>query len=255
MPRLNVRQVYEFVKGGGFEGTDAFVMTAIVMAESGGDTNAVNPGGTGVGLFQINPKAHGTDWNLRGKDPAASAAFAYSLYQGRGGTTSARKFDDWEAFTNGAYKAKLLDVAGGLDDRSFLQRVQDFPSNAWNDVTSSAGDLVDGVTGILDPIEKVANALSDIAKFPLAIYNWVTDRDNIFRIVKIAVGGTILVVGFNMLGKPITEPVKAAKDATIGKAKATALTAATGGASKAASAGSKAASTSSKTATAVKAVK
>lgn len=240
MPRLSIRQVYDYVRGGGFTGTDAFVMTAIVMAESGGDTDAVNPGGTGVGLFQINPKAHGQDWNLRGKDPAASAAFAYSLYQGRGGTTSAHKFDDWEAFTNGAYKSKLLDVAAGLDDRSFLQRVQDFPSTAWNDVTGAAGDLVDGVTGVLDPIEKVAGALGDIAKFPLAIYNWITDRDNVFRVVKVVVGGTVLLVGLNMLGKPITEPVKAAKDATLGKAKKAALAAATGGGSKAAGAASKA---------------
>jgi hypothetical protein len=223
-------------------------MTAIVLAESGGDTDARNPGGTGVGLFQINPQAHGQDWELRGRDPAASAAFAYSLYQGRGGTTSSRKFDDWEAFTNGAYKSKMLDVAGGLDDRSFLQRVQDFPSSAWNDVTNSAEGLVDAATGFLDPIEKLANVIGDIAKFPMAMYNWLTDRDNIFRVVKIVVGGTVLVVGMNMIGKPITEPVKAAKDATIGKVKSTALAAATGG-------GSKAASSAAKSGAAAKAVK
>lgn len=93
----------------GFNRQESTTMTAIVIAESGGNTDARNPGGTGVGLYQINPKAHGANWENDGRNPIKSAQFAYKLFVGRG-----RKFTDWEAFTNGAYLKHMPKATQGF---------------------------------------------------------------------------------------------------------------------------------------------
>lgn len=90
-------------------GDSAHTITAIALAESGGDSQAVGPQTVSAdarGLMQINMKAHGTA--VGGPvtldcayTPACAMAFSYGLSQG------GRKFTDWVVFTTGAYKSKL----------------------------------------------------------------------------------------------------------------------------------------------------
>jgi hypothetical protein len=60
---------------------EAAILARVGANESSGDPNAANPAGTGVGLWQINPKAHGEgSWT----DPVANAKYALGLYRAQG---------------------------------------------------------------------------------------------------------------------------------------------------------------------------
>lgn len=90
-------------------GDSAHTITAIALAESGGDTQAQSPvtlREDSRGLLQINMKAHGTQVDGPvtldcAYTPACAMLFAYSLSGG------GRKFTDWTVFTSGAYKTRL----------------------------------------------------------------------------------------------------------------------------------------------------
>lgn len=199
MPKLSIKQIYDLNTSVGFDQSDAIIMTAIVLAESGGDTQARNSAGTGVGLYQINPKAHGAEWNLKGQDPQASAKFAFQLYQGRGGKNSQNRFVDWEAFTNGKFMDHMIDVLMATGKPQGFDGALDNLKDVGKAVVSPVADTASAV-------QNAANTLAGIAKYPAAILNWISNRNNIFRVVKIAAGGAILIIGLNLVGRPIVEP-------------------------------------------------
>lgn len=59
MPRYSPEQIYGFARRAGFNPDEAATMTAIAMAESGGNSRAHNPHGEdSKGLWQINARAH-----------------------------------------------------------------------------------------------------------------------------------------------------------------------------------------------------
>jgi cell wall-associated NlpC family hydrolase len=59
MPRYSPEQIYGFARRAGFNPDEAATMTAIAMAESGGNSRAHNPHGEdSKGLWQINGRAH-----------------------------------------------------------------------------------------------------------------------------------------------------------------------------------------------------
>ncbi len=84
------------------------IMAAIALAESGGDTAATanTSAEYSVGVFQINLRAHpessGGPSEACARQLECSAAYAYRLYQGRGGN-----FTDWTMFKNGGYRKYL----------------------------------------------------------------------------------------------------------------------------------------------------
>jgi len=82
MPRYTAEQIYSFARRAGFSPDEAATMTAVALAESGGNSRAHNPHGEDSrGLWQINGRAH-QDLLRRFDlyDPAqnAQAAFAVS---------------------------------------------------------------------------------------------------------------------------------------------------------------------------------
>jgi cell wall-associated NlpC family hydrolase len=82
MPRYSAEQIYGFARQAGFPPDEAATMTAIALAESGGNSRAHNPHGEDSrGLWQINARAHpGLAQKLNLYDPVqnAQAAFAVS---------------------------------------------------------------------------------------------------------------------------------------------------------------------------------
>ncbi|MFI0806402.1 NlpC/P60 family protein [Streptomyces echinatus] len=59
MPRFSAEQIYAFARQAGFSPDQATTMTAVALAESGGDSRAYNPvGEDSRGLWQINARAH-----------------------------------------------------------------------------------------------------------------------------------------------------------------------------------------------------
>jgi cell wall-associated NlpC family hydrolase len=81
MPRYTAEQIYGFARRAGFSPDQAATMTAIALAESGGNSRAHNPHGEDSrGLWQINGRAH-PDLLRRFDlyDPAQNARAAYAV--------------------------------------------------------------------------------------------------------------------------------------------------------------------------------
>jgi cell wall-associated NlpC family hydrolase len=82
MPRYSAEQIYGFARRAGFTPDEAATMTAVSLAESGGNSKAHNPHGEDSrGLWQINGKAHPaflTKYNLYDPLDNAKAAFEIS---------------------------------------------------------------------------------------------------------------------------------------------------------------------------------
>src|SRR5271166_3460400 len=107
-PRYNERQLYNLAKGAGFKGDAARTMTAVSMAESGGNPKAINwgdPEGS-YGLTQINQGAHGAQAR-KALDPTDAMKEAYALYAKRG------NFDDWSTYKTGAYRQYMPPAGWG----------------------------------------------------------------------------------------------------------------------------------------------
>ena len=104
MTILSPSAIYQLALNAGFKGQDATTATAIALAESSGDSAAINRNTNDYGLMQINSS------NLSGLgttssamfDPAQNMAAAYQLYQGRGGN-----FTDWVSYNQGRYQEFL----------------------------------------------------------------------------------------------------------------------------------------------------
>ncbi|HEU4422534.1 MAG TPA: transglycosylase SLT domain-containing protein [Pilimelia sp.] len=84
MPRYSAAQIYGFARRAGFTPDEAATMTAIALAESGGNSGAHNPvGEDSRGLWQINARAHpdlARKYNLY--DPAQNALAAHAVSRG-----------------------------------------------------------------------------------------------------------------------------------------------------------------------------
>jgi cell wall-associated NlpC family hydrolase len=82
MPRYSAEQIYAFARKAGFSPDESATMTAISLAESGGNSRAHNPfGEDSRGLWQINAQAHpdlAAKFNLYDPLQNAKAAFAVS---------------------------------------------------------------------------------------------------------------------------------------------------------------------------------
>ena len=82
MAKLSIGQIYDAARDAGFTPEQAVTWTAIAMAESGGQTGALNDRGEySVGLWQINVRADEGRRTRYGDlhDPAANARAAYDL--------------------------------------------------------------------------------------------------------------------------------------------------------------------------------
>jgi cell wall-associated NlpC family hydrolase len=81
MPRYSAEQIYGFARRAGFSPDESATMTAIALAESGGNSKAHNPRGEDSrGLWQINARAHPsflTKFNLF--DPLDNARAAFEI--------------------------------------------------------------------------------------------------------------------------------------------------------------------------------
>src|SRR5262245_22030042 len=84
MPRYTAEQIYAFARQAGFSPDQSATMTAIALAESGGDSRSHNTHGEDSrGLWQINVRAHpdlGTRMDLF--DPVENARAAFQVSHG-----------------------------------------------------------------------------------------------------------------------------------------------------------------------------
>jgi hypothetical protein len=109
--QITIEQLVGLAKGAGFSQSDAIIMAAIAMAESGGNSNAHNakPPDNSYGLWQINMignlgperrKQIGITSDDQLKDPVINAHAAKLIKQSQG-------FSAWTVYKTGAYKKYL----------------------------------------------------------------------------------------------------------------------------------------------------
>jgi len=109
--QISIEQLVGLAKGAGFNDSDAVIMAAIAMAESGGNSNAHNnkPPDNSYGLWQINMigdlgperrKQFGISNNEQLKDPVTNAHAARLIKKSQG-------FGAWTVYKTGAYRSYL----------------------------------------------------------------------------------------------------------------------------------------------------
>lgn len=83
MARYTAEQIYAFAREAGFSPDQAATMTAVALAESGGNSGAHNPyGEDSRGLWQINVRAHSNFGQINLYDPLQNAKAAYVVSHG-----------------------------------------------------------------------------------------------------------------------------------------------------------------------------
>lgn len=198
--------------GGWRTQNDIITAVAVAMQESNLNTDAANS--CCVGLWQINLKA----WNTTAdkmKNPVANAQMAYKIWQQQGhgsfcstGSPSSHTCNPWQAY------------GASQPGRSWQQALQ-MAKNAYasvlakgiasdilsGDVNSTAGDPLKVLAekgldcvgeDVLNTGLSVPNPLG-AAEAVIAAFNrmgaWITNPDNLMRIVKVGLGAVIVIVG------------------------------------------------------------
>lgn len=159
----------------GFSGESLSTAVAVALAESSGRTKAVSPTGCCHGLWQINTEVHPYT-KAEMQVPAQNAAAAWKI--SKGGTN----WKPWSAYNNGSYLLHTISANSAVDAHA-----------------QSPGDVIE------DELSDMSNPLTGVMEPIVAVKDWISDRNNIFRIVKVAVGTIIIVVGLRMI---IKQPVK-----------------------------------------------
>lgn len=187
MAVLSGVQMGRYLIGAGFPPDKIARMIAIGYAESGGNTDAIGPppneppaadGGRGYGVWQIESVHTIADFfppSNNWKDPGRNAAEARKVYGSQG-------LAAWSSHTNGA-----ADAHQGQANQDALAAV------ALGGL--SAGSIVAGAQDVTDPLTGATKTLSDIAKEPLAILDWLKQPGTVLRILKVSVGAGVMMIG------------------------------------------------------------
>jgi hypothetical protein len=180
--------------------TEVDTLTAIALAESHGDTNAISPTHD-YGLWQINKASHPDLFLLyRWQDPAQNVLMARKVYENAG-----HSLKPWATFNSGAYRNYL-----GQSRHVLAGNTPVAPDGAISSAIHGTQDTVSRISGI------TAGALSDVMKFLSASF---------LTIGAALLSGLLLILGVWFLVKN-TKTYAAAKDTAGDVAKTAAVAAA-----------------------------
>lgn len=182
--KMSQPQIQALARSVGFTKSQAELVSAIAMGESGGDTNAINRNTNGsidVGLMQIN-SIHGYSKNQM-LNPASNMTAAYKI--SKRGTT----FQPWVAYTNGSYR-KFYKQGSSNSNTALLPNLPSIPG--------SPGDL---------PVPGIGGGLLDLADLPDLISAGAYIVKNIgdpgfwLRVGKVTAGGIVILIAINQILK------------------------------------------------------
>ena len=159
MASLTQAQIAQLAYQADFRGSSIPTITAIIMAESGGNTNAVHVSNIehSVGLAQINLKAHPTYNQQSLLNPLNNLKAAYAI--SNGGTN----FNPWTTFTSGIYQ-QFLGTATSASSGLPTVNLNSLGAQNTAYVTNSQGQKVQ-LPSILTPLngaEKVAQTTAGV---------------------------------------------------------------------------------------------
>lgn len=163
MAILPDKQIFDVALAGGFSPDQAVTMTAIALAESGGDTqaNLVMPGEDSIGLWQINRVVHDFGGAGDGSDPLANAIKAYEVSGGGMdiGRWTVTHEEQGAKYLQFRERAEAAAEAAGYGD---AQGQWDPPFNYYSPKVA-AGPPGDGTPPTLDSIAESTVAVDDAA--------------------------------------------------------------------------------------------
>lgn len=157
--------------------------TAVALAESSGRTKAVSPTGCCHGLWQINTEVHPYSKSEM-QDPAQNAAAAFKISQ------SGTRWKPWSAHNNGAY---LI----------YLPQARAAAKKVMSGGTTPGSGFLEG--SIADKGLDMAGGIEGLVQFPEMVRQWISDRNNIMRVAKVAIGIALLIGGAVIVMKPAIE--------------------------------------------------
>lgn len=172
--------------------------TAIALAESSGRTGVYN-GICCVGLWQINIKAHRQYSMAQMKDPQQNATAMFKISNG------GSNWQPWEVYTKRTYLLHMPQAKRGV-------------SQLEKELESQGYSLEDGGGLLPNPLEPL-EGVTDMIQFPSKVLAWISNRDNIFRVLKVSSGILMVGIGILVVARPVIEPVVRT---VIGKAKSVA---------------------------------
>lgn len=180
--QLSFSQLKGYAQAAGFSGVAADIVTAIAMAESGGNTcswNPADPYGGSFGVVQINGShfQSGTTTQACALDPACAFKFAYGL------SAQGTKWTDWGTYTNGSYLQYLNQARGSA--------------------AAAAG------SGTANTVPTAATGTDPLSSFIAGLSGLVPWLSNPARIAKMIVGIGLLIVAIVLLVAPEAEKVAA----------------------------------------------
>lgn len=176
MAKLSNHQILDLAyKVGWRESGDLERVLAIVLAESGGNTDAISSTGCCHGLMQINVRAHPqyTVAQMHQAEPNMQAGFA--LWTARG------NWGDWNSSRGG----QLL---RGPEARASME--------TW---TLSPGVGAEGTAGAIDKAVEAVPGLSTISEGVARVTNWISTPSNIGRVALVVIGALVIVVAFSRI--------------------------------------------------------
>lgn len=178
--------------GFGKDKTTLATAIAVAMAESSGNTKAVSSTGCCHGLWQINTEVHPYSKSQM-QDPVQNAAAAWKI-SGNG-----TNWGPWSAYKNKSYLLYLPQA------NSEAAKITGDSSGATPEYRSG-GDILE------DEFDDLGGNLAGITYPITAVKDWISDRNNIFRIVKVVAGIAVVLVAANMLLKqPVQQVIKEVK--------------------------------------------
>lgn len=202
MTVLSIPEIYDRSRKAGWQPENAAIFTAIVLAESSGNTDAQNLGGRIQGIVQINLSVHHVT-ALQARDPNFAFPFAYNLWRDHG-------FQPWEAYTgpdgkgsDGPWKDYADKVSAGLTDAQAQEIVKGPKSrldlaNSLKKLGDQIDDATDKIPGVSD-LKSIGNALESVVKAIAAGIKWITDPHNWIRVGYVIVGSGLIWVGVSRL--------------------------------------------------------
>lgn len=211
MPRIAAKEIAGYAAGAGFKGDALNTAVAVALAESGGRTDAVGDTtltsvtwGPSVGLWQI--RSLNADLGTgasrdaaRLADPGFNARSAYAI--SKGGTN----WSPWTVFTTGAFLLKLTEAKRGVAANSGRVLA---PTGQVTTPTQMGEGVPGWVSGALPAVaSSTADAVQDLTAYPARVLAWVSDRNNIIRIVKVVLGVGLAGIGLYVVSRPVQKQV------------------------------------------------
>lgn len=142
---LSMAQMITYARAAGFTGNDAIIAGAVGMAESSGNTHAINYIPC-VGIWQINIKAHPQYTIDQLYDPAQNAKAAHAVWQSQGWAA-------WSTYTSGTYKRYMPAAQKAAGTAADIGTIGG-PLNPWNlgtKVGTSYNSINDVLTAVQQP--------------------------------------------------------------------------------------------------------